>query len=149
MLAAISVENDTAFSFPFLLQLQDNDPPPPPLHVSGAIDTNGVVQLKWEASVSSDLKGYRVFRCNTLEEEFVEITDSVIHTTAFTDTISLQTLTRDIFYSVRSVDRVWNNSAFSTPAHLKRPDKIAPVVPLVKAIYHTDSTVVLRWINKI
>jgi len=77
----------------------------------------------------------------------VELSDSVIRTNSFSDTITLQTLTRDVYYSVRSVDHVWNNSDFSKPALLKRPDKIAPVVPLVKAIYHTDSTVVLRWIN--
>jgi fibronectin type 3 domain-containing protein len=147
MLAAISSEGDTAFSFPFLAQLQDNTPPAIPENIIGVIDTNGIVHLSWTTVKDDALKGYRVFRCNTLKEEFVEVSDSVIGTTAFTDTITLQTLTRDVYYSVRAVDHVWNNSDFSKPALLKRPDKIAPVSPLVKAIYHTDSTVVLRWIN--
>lgn len=147
MLGAISSEGDTAFSFPFLAQLQDNTPPTVPQNVAGVIDTNGIVRITWSAAPDADLKGYRVFRCNTLKEEFVEVSDSVLHTTSFSDTITLQTLTRDVYYSVRSVDRVWNNSDFSKPVLLKRPDQIAPVTPLVKAIYHTDSTVVLRWIN--
>lgn len=147
MLAAISTENDSAFSFPFLLQLQDNDPPPVPDQLSGTVDTNGIVHLKWNAVSSADLKGYRVFRCNSLREEFVEVSDSVIRETTFTDTITLQTLTREVYYSVRSVDHVWNNSGFSPPAKLQRPDKIAPVTPVLKAIYHTDSAVVLQWIN--
>ncbi len=147
MLAAISSEGDTAFSFPFLAQLQDNTPAGIPQNIVGIIDTNGIVRLSWNVVADPDLKGYRVFRCNTLKEEFVEVGDSVIRATSFTDTITLQTLTREVYYSVRSVDRVWNNSDFSKPALLKRPDKIAPVVPLVKSIYHTDSTVVLRWIN--
>ncbi len=147
MLAAISVDGDTAFSFPLLAQLQDNDPPAIPENISGKIDTSGIVRLTWNAVTSKDLKGYRVFRCNTLREEFVEITDSVIHETNFADTITLNTLTRDVYYSVRSVDRVWNNSDFSTPAKLQRPDKIAPATPLGKAIYHTDSSIVLSWIN--
>jgi len=147
MLAAISTEGDTALSFPVLVQLQDNDPPAVPENIHGTVDTNGVVHLAWNPVSSPDLKGYRVFRRNTLREEFVEVSDSVIFSTSFTDTITLQTLTRDVYYSVRSVDRVWNNSGFSAPAKLKRPDKIAPVVPLVKGIYHTDSSIVLRWIN--
>lgn len=147
LLGAISSEGDTAFSFPFLAQLQDNTPPAIPENVVGVIDTTGVVRLSWNAVADENLKGYRVFRCNTLREEFVEVSDSVIHTTTFTDTIIIQTLTRDVYYSVRSVDHVWNNSDFSTPAKLKRPDKIAPVTPVVKNIYHTDSTVVLGWIN--
>lgn len=147
MLAAVSIDGDTAWSFPVLAQLEDNDPPAVPKNVSGVIDTNGIVQVKWDVVSSTDLKGYRVFRCNTLREEFVEISDSVIHETVFTDTITLQTLTREVYYSVRSVDRVWNNSDFSVPAKLNRPDKIAPVAPIVKAIYYTDSTIVLQWIN--
>lgn len=156
MLAAISSEGDTAFSFPFLAQLQDNTPAGIPQNIVGVIDTNarlndsvgqGIVRLSWNVVADPDLKGYRVFRCNTLKEEFVEVSDSVIRMASFTDTITLQTLTRDVYYSVRSVDRVWNNSDFSKPTLLKRPDRIAPVVPLAKSIYHTDSTVVLRWIN--
>lgn len=147
LLGAISSEGDTAFSFPFLAQLQDNTPPPVPQNIAGIIDTNGIVKISWSAVNDENLKGYRVFRCNTLREEFVEVTDTVIPGTAFVDTITLQTLTRDVFYSVRSVDHVWNNSDFSKSVKLKRPDKIAPVVPIVKAIYHTDSTVVLQWIN--
>lgn len=147
LLAAISTEGDTAFSFPVLAQLQDNDPPAIPTELKGVIDTNGIVKLNWAAVASPDLKGYRVFRCNTLREEFAEISDSVITVTVFTDTITLQTLTPDVYYSVRSVDHVWNNSEFSPPMKLRRPDKIAPVSPVIKSIYHTDTTVVLSWIN--
>jgi uncharacterized protein len=147
LLGAISSEGDTAFSFPFLAQLQDNTPPAIPQNITGTIDTNGIVKLSWNVVADENLKGYRVFRCNTLKEEYVEVSDSVIGTVTFTDTITLQTLTRDVYYSVRAVDHVWNNSDFSKPAKLTRPDKIAPVVPLVKNIYHTDSTVVLQWIN--
>lgn len=147
LLVSISTDGDSAFSFPVLAQLQDNDPPPVPNGLSGIVDTNGVVHLSWTAVNAADLKGYRVFRCNSLREEFVEVSDSVQPATTLSDTITLQTLTHDVYYSVRSVDHVWNNSEFSQPLHLKRPDKIAPVAPLLNGIYHTDSTIVLRWIN--
>jgi len=42
---------------------------------------------------------------------------------------------------------MWNNSDFSVSLKLKRTDQIAPVSPLVKASYHTESTIVVHWIN--
>jgi uncharacterized protein len=147
LVGAVSSEGDTAFSWPHLLQLSDNEPPPVPQKISGTVDTNGVVHLQWETVAVTDLKGYRVFRCNELREEFFEITDSIISANSYTDTITLQTLTRTVFYSVRSVDRMYNNSAYSAACRLLRPDKIAPVAPVVKKINSNDSCIYLSWIN--
>jgi fibronectin type 3 domain-containing protein len=142
---AISVHNDSAATFPFMVQLQDNTPPAMPENVTGKIDTNGRVTLQWNPVTDNALKGYRVFRCNTLREEFVEITDSVITSNSFTDSVTLNTLTKDVFYAVRAVDHVWNNSDFSKPAKIARPDKIAPVKPVMRSIYHSDSTITIAW----
>gem|GEM_PF-2326835 len=142
---AISVHNDSAATFPFMVQLQDNTPPASPENVTGKIDTNVRVTLKWNAVTDNALKGYRVFRCNSLREEFVEISDSVITSNSFTDSVTLNTLTKDVFYAVRAVDHVWNNSDFSNPAKLARPDKIAPVKPVMRSIYHSDSTITIAW----
>ncbi|MCU0436226.1 MAG: fibronectin type III domain-containing protein [Bacteroidia bacterium] len=147
MVAAISNEGDTAFSYPALLQLADEEPPAAPENISGTIDSNGVVQLRWNAVNTSDLRGYRVFRCNHLQEEFVEITDSLLTQASFRDSIATQTLTRDVFYTVRAVDRVYNNSPNATPVRLNRPDKIAPVAPVFVSATHNDSAIVLKWIR--
>lgn len=147
LVCAISETSDTGFSYPHLLQLADNEPPPVPVILSGFIDTSGIVHLSWNPVSANDLKGYRVFRSNSLREEFYEVSDSVIQTNQFTDTISLQTLTREIFYSVRSVDRMYNNSENSIPFRLLRPDKIPPVPAVVKYAFHTDSTICLGWVN--
>lgn len=142
---AISIHNDSAATFPFMVQLQDNSPPSAPENVTGKIDTNGRVTLQWNAVKDNALKGYRVFRCNSLREEFVEISDSVITSNSFVDSVTLNTLTKDVFYSVRAVDHVWNNSDFSKPVKLARPDKIAPVKPVMRSIYHSDSTITIAW----
>jgi hypothetical protein len=147
MVAAISTEGDTAFSYPAMLQLSDNEPPPVPENLSGVIDTNGVVWLSWNNVSAADLKGYRVFRCNSLREEFYEVSDSILSTSMFADTTTLQTLTREIYYCVRSVDRMYNNSEPCFPLRLKRPDKIPPIPPVPREAVHTDSTILLRWIN--
>lgn len=62
-------------------------------------------------------------------------------------TLALQTRTGEVYYSARSANRMWNNSDFSVSLKLKRTDQIAPVSPLVKASYHTESTIVVHWIN--
>lgn len=147
LVCAISETGDTGFSYPHLLQLADNEPPPVPVILSGFIDTSGIVHLSWNPVSANDLKGYRVFRSNSLKEEFYEVSDSVIQTNQFTDTVSLQTLTREVFYSVCSVDRMYNNSENSIPFRLLRPDKIPPVPAVVKCAFHTDSTICLGWIN--
>ncbi|CAN5819081.1 hypothetical protein BH11BAC7_BH11BAC7_12320 [soil metagenome] len=146
-IAAINNYGDTAFSFPYFLGLPDNEPPPVPENISGSIDTNGIVQLRWNKTIANDLKGYRVYRCNSLREEFIEVGDSILADNFFIDTITIQTLTRDVYYSIRSVDQRYNNSANSTPFKLKRPDKIPPVAPVIQSIIQTDSTISFLWIN--
>ncbi len=146
-IVAISIDNDSGFSFPYFFQLQDNDPPPVPQHVKGSIDTSGIVHLTWEKVSANDLKGYRVFRCNSLKEEFHEVSDSILSRNDFTDTVTLHTLTHDVYYCVRSVDKLYNNSKNSSPCLLKRPDKIPPIAPVAKSIVQTDSSIHLTWIN--
>jgi hypothetical protein len=147
VIGALSTEGDTALSYPYLFQLKDNDPPTVPENLSGTIDTNGIVHLQWKKVTAPDLKGYRVFRCNSLREEFYEVSDSVLCGNFFIDTITIKTLTHDVYYCVRSVDRMYNNSKNSLPCKLKRPDKIPPVPVVIKNCFHTDSTIVLSWIN--
>jgi hypothetical protein len=146
-IAALSIYGDTAFSFPYFFGLADNEPPAVPENIVGHIDTNGIVQLRWDKVDATDLKGYRVFRCNMLTEEFVEVSDSILHDHFFTDTIVIRTLTRNVYYSIRSVDMRYNNSANSSPYLLKRPDKIPPVAAVVASIRQTDSTIIFSWIN--
>ncbi len=146
-IAALNSYGDTALSFPYFFGLPDNEPPPIPENISGTVDTNGIVHLQWNKVDANDLKGYRVFRSNTLQEEFIEVGDSILRENYFTDTITIHTLTRTIFYSITSVDTRYNNSQSSTPFRLKRPDKIPPVAAVVKSIQQSDSTILFSWIN--
>jgi uncharacterized protein len=147
MICAISNDLDTAYSFPALGQIPDNEPPPTPVGLQGMVDSLGVVTLSWISVQATDLLGYRVYRCNSLGEEMIEISDSVFSQTNFRDSITTNTLTHYVYYAVNSVDRVFNNSKPSAPLKLKRPDKIAPVPPVFTYTAHTDSSIVLRWNN--
>ncbi|CAN5269687.1 hypothetical protein BH09BAC5_BH09BAC5_09630 [soil metagenome] len=146
-IAAISIYGDTAFSFPYYFGLPDNTPPDIPKNISGTIDTNGIVKLTWNKVQSEELKGYRIFRSNSLKEEFIEVSDSILKENYFTDTIEVKTLTKDVYYSVRSVDFRYNNSENASPIKLKRPDKIPPVAAIINSLQQTDSTINVSWIN--
>jgi uncharacterized protein len=132
-------------SFPFLGQLEDATPPAVPLGLSGKTDSTGVVRLTWKANADKDLKGYRVFRANSPEEEFVEVTRQILTQTTFTDTINLQTLTRRIYYKVIAVDDYFNTSAYSGALALQRPDRVAPSPPVFIKVLMEKENVLLEW----
>jgi fibronectin type 3 domain-containing protein len=118
-----------------------------PTGLSGKIDTNGVVTLKWKLGPEPDIIGYRVFTSNKAEDTFVNITPFPVKDTIYIDTISLNTLTKHVYYKVIAVDGHYNHSIPSQILELKRPDKVIPVMPLFRDVYVTDSSVVLSWFN--
>ncbi|MGZ3942810.1 MAG: hypothetical protein ACXVO9_05320, partial [Bacteroidia bacterium] len=145
-ICAININDDSTFSFVSHAKLIDETPPAIPSGIAGNVDTNGVVTLSWVANKETDLLGYRVFRCNSEKEQPVELTKEILKEPKFTDKITLQTLTKEVYYTVRSVDKVHNNSLHSNYCKLVRPDKIAPVSPLFKEAVYSDSAIHLKWL---
>jgi hypothetical protein len=146
-LGYISQNNDTMYSYPHLIQTADETPPPVPTGLQGKIDSSGIVKLIWEPIVADDLLGYRLFRMNSIKEEPVEIINTIITSNTFIDSITINTLERNVYYTIRSVDKRYNNSEFATPLRLQRPDKISPIAPIPKSITQNDSAIILNWIN--
>ena len=134
-------------SFPYLAQLEDNTPPIVPQGLQGFVDSLGVVRLTWESNTEKDLKGYRIFSMNSATEEPVEITQNILTVPAFTDTIQLKTLTREIFYQVVAVDQNFNNSDYSVALKLERPDIIPPTQPVFLKNEFQNGEVKLSWVN--
>lgn len=145
--AALSVDGDTVYSFPNYHFSYDQEPPAMPTEVSGDIDENGLVNLKWNAPDDSDIRGYRVYRQNSLTDELVEVTRNLSPATNYVDTIGLDNLTSEIYYSVRTVDLNYNNSPITTPILLMKPDTIAPVPPIFKSYAVLPNGVSLSWAN--
>jgi hypothetical protein len=145
-ICAININNDSSFSLTAYAKLIDDIPPEIPIGLTGKMDTSGVATLTWNVNMEKDLKGYRVFRCNSEKEQPVEITTNILTTPYFTDKVNLQTLTREIYYTIRAVDKVYNNSGYSHFCKLIRPDKIAPVSPVFKQVIYTDSSIQLNWL---
>lgn len=145
--AAISIDGDTAMSYPYYHFSLDQEPPGIPTAFKGEIDSSGVVTLNWEGPNDSDLKGYRVFRANTLKEEFVEVSTFLSSETVFIDTLNLGTLTNEIYYSVRAVDMNYNNGPETEPLLLIKPDTIAPVAGSFRKFEVSEKGIYLEWHN--
>ncbi|MGV9012785.1 MAG: hypothetical protein ACOH13_09350 [Flavobacteriales bacterium] len=124
----------------------DSVPPLPPVQLRGSIDTNGVVTVEWEQGKEMDLLGYRVFFANATDHTFNTLTPTPIPMLIWHDTIPLRTLTKDIHYKVVAVDRSFNHSAFSAMLTLHKPDRVAPVSPVIAGYVATDSMVTIRFI---
>jgi uncharacterized protein len=146
---AIGKDGKTATSFPYMVQLEDNTPPAAPTSITGKIDQKGNVILQWANNTEQDLAGYRVFRANSPTEEFVQVTKEAIATASFTDSISLQTLTKKIYYRIVATDNRFNLSDYSKIIALGRPDIVPPSASLFSKAESVGSKIELEWLPSV
>lgn len=144
--AAIAFGDDTLYSFSVMALIIDTIPPTKPTGVEAVVDTNGIVSIKWKASPDSDVEGYKVFRANSLNEEFVQINQEFAIETAYSDTINLRTLSKNVFYAIAATDHNYNNSLLSNPIAVRRPDTIAPVEAIVTQLDVKLDGIHVQWI---
>jgi uncharacterized protein len=145
--AALSVDSDTVFSYPKYYFTLDQEPPGIPTDFEGVIDSAGIARFSWKAPVDKDIRGYRIYRANELKEEFVEVTRSLSTNEFYSDTLLLNNLTPEIYYKIRCIDLNYNNSGYSEPILLLKPDTIAPVPSLIKSFKVEEKGIQLSWNN--
>ncbi|HET8963918.1 MAG TPA: hypothetical protein VFM99_08475 [Chitinophagales bacterium] len=143
---AFNATGDSTYSHPMMGLIPDKTPPAIPQELKGKIDSLGNVILHWKPNTEKDLRGYRIFKNNSLNEELVEITKEILVDTIFKDRVSIQTLSEEVYYAITAVDRVYNNSPYSKPIKLKRPDKIKPVDAQFLQLSHNSNAVKVKWI---
>jgi hypothetical protein len=146
-IGAVSIYGDTVFSLPVYVQSIDSIPPEAPTGLTGNIDKNGLLSLRWKSNTEKDLKGYRVFRKNDLNEEFKDASAKLIGGTFFSQKVNLNTLTKKVYYNIIAVDKVFNKSAFSETLVIIRPDTIPPAPPIFRQIIQTGKGINIQWIN--
>lgn len=142
---AIGKGNQLSFSFPSLYQVEDSIPPSAPAGLIGVIDTAGVVTLRWNKNMENDLYGYRVYRSNFKSAEFSQITNSPVEQPQFNETISLQNLTKEVYYKVQAIDNRFNPSGFSTVVKLVKPDVVPPIAPVITKWKATKDSMFVAW----
>lgn len=136
----------TFTSLPRLFQGEDSIPPAKPVLSNAVIDSLGSVTLTWKANTEKDLLGYRIYRANSLKEEFTEITHHAITDTVWKDTVTLHTLTPHVYYTILAMDRYYNASKYSDTVMLRRPDTIAPSAALIATTVLKDDSIMLTMI---
>jgi fibronectin type 3 domain-containing protein len=136
-------QQKTYTSLPYLHMGEDSIAPAKPVIVKAVIDSLGKVTLRWKANTEQDVLGYRVFRANSLREEFTEITRHPYSDTVWHDTINLNTLTSKVYYTLLAVDRYYNASLYSDTLPLKRPDTVAPAPAVIANAFMKGETVQL------
>lgn len=145
--AAVGSDNDTVFSFPYYFFTLDQIPPTTPTGLKGLVDSMGVALLEWNLNTEDDIRGYRVYRSNSLSEEFVEVTHFFSTDGKFTDTLLLNTLTNVVYYKVAAVDLNYNNSKLCDAIKLLKPDTIAPVPAIIFDYFQDTTGVLIKWRN--
>jgi fibronectin type 3 domain-containing protein len=142
---AVDTAGNVRSSVPLLAIFPDSLPPAVPMALEGTIDSNGVVTLRWRANEEPDLQGYRVFYANQTDHEFQQLTTDITADTMFADTLTLETLSEEIYYRVTALDRNFNHSEFTAVLMLKKPDHVAPAAPLVIETAPEERGVRLEW----
>ena len=138
---------DSVFSNILRIRSRDHMPPAVPCFTFASVNKTGIVKLCWDKNTEEDLFGYRVFRANDTLEQAVEITKTILTTTQYTDTILLNNLTPEIYYCIRAVDSVNNNSDYSSWIRLTKPDTVPPVPAQIKMLSLVSSSIKVNYLN--
>lgn len=144
---AIDRYNREMPSFSALAQLNDETPPKPPRNLRGTVLKNGSMVVTWDDNTEPDLLGYRVYMANDRNDEFTQITPRPVSKNYFIDTVSLNTLSKEIYVQVVALDYRHNTSAFSDIVVVMRPDTIPPAPPVVKDMLADAGGVTITWAN--
>ena len=126
--------------------VEDHEPPSKPQKPIAVVDSLGHVVLSWETHPAPDVKGYKIFFANHRNEHFALLSQALIKTTQFHDTLSLNSLSESVYYRLVAVDRRGNTSLFSDWTLVKRPDIHPPARALFRAYEATDRSITLNWI---
>ena len=139
-------EGEAITSFPYFAFQMDSIAPAPPTGLRGNIDSLGIVTLLWDANKEDDIHAYRVFASNdNTPNSFLSVSDTLLFTPYYTDTLSLNTLTNVIYYKVVAVDMNYNHSKMSEAVKMMKPDTIPPVPSLIKKILPADNAMEITW----
>jgi len=144
---AVGKNNQRLTSQSMLVQPVDSIPPAKPTKLEGIIDSLGIVRLKWKPNQELDMRGYRILKANTPEEEFVDIYHKPFVGTEYKDSVSLKMTNSKVYYKIAAEDMRFNISEPSDVLILEKPDKIPPAAPIFKDYDTKEGKVYLKWIR--
>lgn len=145
IVAVVDTAGNAGRSMPAYTSVDDHTPPAQPQGLTGGIDSSGRVNIHWNWGKEADLAGYKIFFANAPDHQFTPLNKELSTDSLFTDSITLKTLTKKIYYKVIAYDRAMNASLASSILELNKPDKIPPVSAVIHGFMVTDSSVIIKW----
>lgn len=131
IVAASDTAGNQNASLPVMGILPDTTAPHNPRGLQGRIDSLGLVHLAWQPNTDEDIKGYKLYFSHAPDQSFAQLTLYPEPGHQFTDSITLKTLTKKIYYRLVAVDQNNNHSNFSEILELKKPDLVPPTPPII------------------
>jgi uncharacterized protein len=145
VVGAVDTAGNLAQSLPAYLEVMDTARPSMPEGLTGIIDKEGIVHLRWRLGPESNIIGYRVLWANDPNHEFSQRVNRPLPDTTFVDTVNIHTLSHYIYYRVAAVSDRYIQSPLSEILSLRRPDVVPPASPVFLDVRVTDESVALRW----
>ncbi len=150
VVAAYDTAGNVARSMPSYVAIVDSTSPGVPRWFKGTMDSTGVVTLVLRANPERDAMGYRIMRANAPEHEFSTVREwfgqdgrSAAKDTVITDTVAIQSLTKNVYYRATALDFNFNESEMSDILTVPRPDLVPPVAPVITDVDVTDTSVAI------
>lgn len=147
IVTAIDTAGNYNISISHYAHLVDSVPPSPPVGFTGFIDSSGLVFLSWTPNHEADIMGYSIHFSNHKDHVFANVSNNIIRSNEYVDTIMQKSLTEEIFYKIVAVDKNYNYSDFSPVLALKKPDQIPPSFALINQYKVYEKYVKISWIN--
>lgn len=145
IITSIDTSGNGSNSNPYSVEMKDTIAPAAPVLAKSTIDSSGHVQLHWHLGNESDIMGYLVYNSNAVDHIFTPVTTGFLVDTVFYDTVSLNTLNKEVYYKIKAFDWHRNASSFSKIITIKKTDEIVPLPAVFKSYNVTDSSVSFSW----
>ena len=127
--------------------IQDNIAPQTPSNLSAEIDTTGHLLVQWEAPTDEDIRGYLLHYSNREEGPFAVVPGGHLPFTHFVDSITLKTLTEEMYFYVVAVDYSYNPSKRSEIIKVQKPDMVPPQASFFGKYTVSEEGIYFEWIK--
>jgi len=142
---AFDMYNQVIESHAVYTHRNDKTPPEQPQGLTGHIDRDGKVSLSWNFGKDEDLMGYKVYFSNDSTHVFTLFQNELLRDTVFSGKITLNSLTRHIYFRIKAIDMRYNESKMSRMVELFKPDTIPPMAAELIQVFVKDTTAELYW----
>jgi len=146
VIATIDTAANAALHPPIYVLMRDTIPPTKPLNLEAKIDSIGNVVITWDGYDEPDLLGHQVLFANQKDHVFTVVTEGHLIQPVFYDSISIKTLTKNIYYKVITFDKNYNHSPDSDILEVVKPDIVPPVSPVIKTYDVHSRSISIEWI---